>query len=69
MNNWEMTERDAQKHIGLTFLNGYNMASEEELYKNPPFFPGFFVLKMSINETNVIQGVSIWILDRNHSVT
>lgn len=38
-------------------MNGYSMASDVDLYKNPPFFPGFFVLKMMINETNVIHGV------------
>lgn len=52
-------EKEKQK-IGLSFINGFSMASDAELYKNPPFFPGFFVLKMQINESNIIHSVGFF---------
>lgn len=50
--------RTRQAKDEISFNDAYNPAAAMLPHENPPFRPGFFVLKVAINETEIIKNVS-----------
>lgn len=49
--------RTRQAKDEISFNDAYNPAAATLPHENPPFLPGFFVLKVKINETEVAKYV------------
>lgn len=50
--------RQKNAGAGISSNDAYNTGSVLP-HENPPFIPGFFVLKVQVNETIVSKGVSV----------
>lgn len=53
------TVRTRQAKDEISFNDAYNPAAAALPHENPPFLPGFFVLKATINETEIAKYVSL----------
>lgn len=42
----------------VSFNDAYNPAANLGPHENPPFHPGFFIVKVNINDTNLVRVVS-----------
>ncbi|KAG4072042.1 hypothetical protein HA402_015541 [Bradysia odoriphaga] len=47
-------QKDEMRKGGLSHSGGYNPSSSSIPFENPPFLPGFFILKMLVNATSVV---------------
>ena len=52
---------ESKKNIGLSFTQDYNAKSVRHV--NPPFLPGFFVLKIAVNDSIIVPTVCIYFWD------
>ncbi|KAJ6620116.1 Nose resistant to fluoxetine protein 6, partial [Pseudolycoriella hygida] len=50
----DIFQKDEMRKSGLSHNNVYNPSSSSIPFENPPFLPGFFVLKMLVNATSVV---------------
>lgn len=48
-------ERTRHAKDDVTFNEAYNPNAQLGPHENPPFIPGFFVLKIRIDDTNIIK--------------
>lgn len=58
-----------QKQTGLSFTQTYTANAKEPYHDNPPFFPGFFVIKMLVNETSLSYPVRMRAQNSKLSIT
>lgn len=42
------------KNTDLTYINGNYLEASDELHQNPPFIPGFYMLKILLNHTRIL---------------
>lgn len=42
------------KNTDLTYINGNYLEASDEMHENPPFIPGFYMLKILLNNTRIL---------------
>lgn len=41
----------------VSYNDAYNPTASLGPHENPPFYPGFYILKLKINETEIVKSV------------